>query len=178
MEFLMNPLNGFMRNSIKESPKTTSKPENLNADQWLQGGSKLPRQEIFVPLEHNLLRMMAHTVFTATATAFADTTHIKNQNDKAKTCIAHTAFASNKAKLANRKREEEPKQQPGLETSTRHYFNVEDSDELIVEKKVEYVLYAKSELMMPIPAIRLTSIHGPYPRSRVVCSTKLQRIMS
>jgi hypothetical protein len=36
-------------------------------------------------------------------------------------------------------------------------------DLISTEKKVEYALYAKSELKMPMPAIRLTSIHGSYP---------------
>ena len=38
-----------------------------------------------------MLRMMAHT---ATADAFADTEHNKNQDDQTKTCIAYTAFAN------------------------------------------------------------------------------------
>ena len=156
--------------------KTMSKPENLIADQRLQGGTRLPRQETFEPLEHNLRSMMAHAVFAATAYAFAPVTkRNKNQDDQAKTGIAHTVFASNKA---NRKSEEEPKQLPGLETSTRHYLNAEDSEELSKEKKVEHALYAKSALMMLMPDIRLKSIYGSYPRRRVVCSTKPQRITS
>ena len=138
--------------------KTMSKPGNLNADQWLRGGTGLPQQETFVPLEHNLLRMMAHVVFAATADAFADTKHNKNQDNQSKACIAHTAFASNKA---NRKTEEEPKHLPGLETSTRHYSNAASDVNLIsMEKKVEYALNVKSELMMLMPDIRLKLIFG------------------
>jgi hypothetical protein len=43
--------------------------------------------------------MMAYAEFAATAYAFADTEHNKNQNEQAKTCIAHAAFASNEDKV-------------------------------------------------------------------------------
>ncbi len=80
--------------------------------------------------------MMMHVVFTATAYAFAHTKHNLNQDDQAKTCIAHTVFGSN---MANLKSEEEPKQLPGLETSTLHFINAKDSDGSSMEKKAEYV---------------------------------------
>ena len=98
---------------------------------------------------------MTHAVFTATASAFADTKHYKNQDDQAKTDITHTALAS--INKANRKSEQEPKQLPGLETSTRHYSNAasEVVNLINMEKKVEYALYAKSELMTIMPDIRL-----------------------
>ena len=70
--------------------------------------------------------MMAHAVFATTAYAFADTKYNKNQDDQAKTCIAHTVFASNRA---NCKSEEEPKQLSGLETSTLHILMARDSEE-------------------------------------------------
>jgi hypothetical protein len=41
----------------------------------LQGGSESPRQETFVPLEHCLLLMMAHAVFTATASGVISCRH-------------------------------------------------------------------------------------------------------
>jgi hypothetical protein len=59
--------------------KTMSKPGNLNADQRLREGTRLPRQATFEPLEHNLLYKMMHAVFTATAYVFADTKHNLNQ---------------------------------------------------------------------------------------------------
>lgn len=92
------------------------------------------------------------TVIAATAYACADTKHYKNPDDQAKPGIAHTVFAS--INKANRKSEEEPKQLPGLETSTLHNLNAEDSEELSMEKKVEHALYAKSALMMRMPDIR------------------------
>ncbi len=136
-----------------------SNPGNLNADQRLREGTKLPRQATFEPLEHYLLRMMMHVVFTAIAHAIADTMHNLNQDDQAKTCIAHTVFVRNKANL---KSEEEP-QLPGLdslETSTLHFLYAKDYDGSSMEKKVGYVLYAKSVLMMPMPDKRLMFIYG------------------
>ncbi len=79
--------------------KTMSKQENPNADQRLQGGTRLPLHMTFKPLEHNLLCMTAHVVFAATAYAFADTKCYKNQDEQAKTCIAHAVFASNNAQM-------------------------------------------------------------------------------
>ena len=111
---------------------------------------------------------MMHVVFTATAYAFADTKHNLNQDDQAKTCIAHTVFGSNKANL---KSEEEPKQLPGLETSTMHFLNAKDSDGSSMEKKVEYALYAKSVLMMQMPDKRFLFIYG----SRLVRSNSTDR---
>jgi hypothetical protein len=144
--------------------KTMSKPGNLNADQRLQEGTRLPRQATFEPLEHNLLRKMTHAVFTATAYVFADTKHNLNQDIQAKTCIAHTVFVSNKA---NRKSDEEPKQLPGLETSTLHFLNAKDSDGSSMEKKVEHALYAKSVLMMQMPVyVYLRLSPGPVQYAR------------
>jgi hypothetical protein len=81
--------------------KTMSKQENPNADQRLQGGTRLPLHMTFKPPEHNLLCMTAHAVFAATAYAFADTKRYKNphQDEQAKTCIAHAVFASNNAQM-------------------------------------------------------------------------------
>jgi hypothetical protein len=147
------------RDSCGSTSRIMSKPGKLNADQRFHSGIRLPRQETFEPLEHNLLRMIVHAVFAANASAFADTKHNKNQDDEAKTCIAHTVFACNKA---NRKPEEEPKQVLGLETSTRHYLNAGDSSESSMEKKVEYALFAKSALMMLMPALQLKLIFCSY----------------
>ena len=83
---------------------------------------------------------MTHAVFTATAYVFADTKHNLNQDIQAKTCIAHTVFVSNKANL---KSDEEPKQLPGLETSTLHFLNAKDSDGSSMEKKVEWTMNGK-----------------------------------
>jgi hypothetical protein len=121
----------------------------------------------FEPLEHNLLHKMMYAVFTASAYVFADTKHNLNQDNQAKTCIAHTVFVSNKA---NHKSDEEPKQLPGLETSTLHFLNAKDSDGSSMEKKVEYALYAKSVLMMQMPYKRLMFIYG----SRLVRSNTRQ----
>ena len=119
-------------------------------------------------LENYLLHMMAHEAFAEDA--FANTEHSKNQDDQAKACIARTAFASSTGK-SNHKSEEELKQQ---ETSTRNYSNAVSVVDLIsTEKKVEHALYANSELMMPMPAIRPTSIHGSYLHC-LVCSTNLK----
>jgi hypothetical protein len=76
--------------------KTMSKQENSNADQRLHEGTRLLLQDTFKPLEHNLLSIMAHAVYAATAHAFADTKRNKNQDEQAKTCIAHAVFASDK----------------------------------------------------------------------------------
>ncbi len=65
--------------------KTVSKAENLNADQVgqrLREGTRLQRQATFEPLDHNLLWMMAHVMFPATADAFADSAGHRSQQQE------------------------------------------------------------------------------------------------
>ena len=79
--------------------KTMSMQENPNADQRLQGGTSLPLHMTFKPLEHNLLCMMSHAMFSATAYAFVDIKRNKNQNEQAKTYIAHAVYTCNSEQM-------------------------------------------------------------------------------
>ena len=76
-----------------------SMQENPNADQRLQGGTSLPLHMTFKPLEHNLLCMMSHAMFSATAYAFVDIKRNKNQNEQAKTYIAHAVYTCNSEQM-------------------------------------------------------------------------------
>ena len=166
--------------------KTMSKQENPNADQRLQGGTRLPLHMTFKPLEHNLLCMTAHAVFAATAHAFADTKRNKNQDEQAKTCIAHAVFASDKdgvshmqySRLAHRQLSLIGRQRRQTRSGASMARGPRLFSPAVQSAPWSYQSTSNNAQMMPMPDIRLKFISGSYPPRHAACSTKPQRIVS
>ena len=166
--------------------KTMSKQGNPSANHRLQGGSRLPLHVTSKPLEHNLLCIMAHAVFAATAHAFADTKRNKNQDKQAKTRIAHAVFASNKDGVSHMQYSRPAHRQLSLigqqcrQTRSGAYMarGPRLFSPTVQSAPWSYQSTSNNSQMMPMPDIRLKFTSGSYPPLRAACSTKPQRTMS